>query len=652
MVPIRRCTLALALLTPLIITQPARPQCPNPPCATGTPLEGWVFVDWQIYGRVISLDGEPVAGARVRVDPNAGLQRVTTVLTDVQGEYRTHVQLDAALYPTLTVNVLATKPGYDDARETAEFKKIAQVRQIDLILESRKKNPDKLSAAALIARLAPRFTSPQVLDKIESRARKDYARGVDKLMVENDALRAAPLLAKAAGHDPGCANCAIMLGLAELWAGSLNSSLRRFEEIAKGQEQGPVAARLPEPLLVLGVIETWRDREDQAQARLAQALRISPNDPLVLEELGRAFLLDQQPETAAGYLDRAAKGSAPDAALLLARALVAEGDVGAAESEVKSYLAGRDVRRMPENVRKVFSAIQDRRQLESYSSAKSVLDQPLPELIKTFPELQGIEAAASQDPLGTILRSAGEKVRVHFKNFANISSLEHVEQQTLRPGGAVTSSLDKKFQYLMLVEPQDAGLDIHEYRTDLHGARIELAGLQGGFMITSGFASADLVLHPAYQSECGFRYLGRLQLNGRPVEVIAFAQKPRVARIFERFNCGGASILVLVQGFAWIDAETNRVLRLRTDLLKPAKEVRLKSQTTEIDYGEVHFGAVPVDFWLLRRVVVTIEWKGKSFRNLHQYSDFSLFNVQTDEKRKSAETPPASEPSVALAGPR
>jgi len=51
-----------------------------------------------------------------------------------------------------------------------------------------------------------------------------------------------------------------------------------------------------------------------------------------------------------------------------------EGDVGATEGAMKSYLAGRDVRDMAEDVRRVYGELQDRRQLEFYGSAKSVLD--------------------------------------------------------------------------------------------------------------------------------------------------------------------------------------------------------------------------------------------------------------------------------------
>jgi thiol:disulfide interchange protein len=38
-------------------------------------------------------------------------------------------------------------------------------------------------------------------------------------------------------------------------------------------------------------------------------------------------------------------------------------------------------------------------------------------------------------------------------------------------------------------------------------------------------------------------------------------------------------------------------------------------------------------FWLPREVKVTIGWKGRTFRNLHRYSNYRLFSVETYEKR-------------------
>ena len=50
----------------------------------------------------------------------------------------------------------------------------------------------------------------------------------------------------------------------------------------------------------------------------------------------------------------------------------------------------------------------------------------------------------------------------------------------------------------------------------------------------------------------------------------------------------------------------------------------------------MHFKDPANTYWLPREVVVTVQWKGKTFRNLHEYSDFHLFNVASTEKLKPA----------------
>jgi hypothetical protein len=53
----------------------------------------------------------------------------------------------------------------------------------------------------------------------------------------------------------------------------------------------------------------------------------------------------------------------------------------------------------------------------------------------------------------------------------------------------------------------------------------------------------------------------------------------------------------------------------------------------------VQFKDVPAPVSLPAQVTVTVQWKGKTYRNLHQYTDFKLFNTSVHEKRQ-AEAPP------------
>ena len=182
-------------------------------------------------------------------------------------------------------------------------------------------------------------------------------------------------------------------------------------------------------------------------------------------------------------------------------------------------------------------------------------------------------------------------------------------------------------------------MGLQEFRTDLKGQQTTPAGLDSGLMLTSGFASASVLFHPAYHSGATFRYLGTQSVKGRQCHVVAFAQKPEKAKSVERFNSNGEAVLVLHQGLAWIDKDSYKITRLRTDLLKPQAQVRLLRETTEINYDPVEFKQAGQVAWLPSEVAVTVQWWGRTFRNVHTYSDFKLFNTQTKDKVQQVATP-------------
>jgi hypothetical protein len=120
---------------------------------------------------------------------------------------------------------------------------------------------------------------------------------------------------------------------------------------------------------------------------------------------------------------------------------------------------------------------------------------------------------------------------------------------------------------------------------------------------------------------------------------VGFAQLPAKAKMFERFNTPGSTVLVLHQGVAWVDPSDSRIVRLRTDLLQPIPKVRLLRETTEIHYAMVSFKGVPAPVSLPADVAVTVQWKGRTFRNMHEYGDFKLFNTAAHERHVTPQAP-------------
>ena len=171
-------------------------------------------------------------------------------------------------------------------------------------------------------------------------------------------------------------------------------------------------------------------------------------------------------------------------------------------------------------------------------------------------------------------------------------------------------------------------------------------------MVTSGFSSASLIFHPAYQGQSTFRYLGRQEMDGVDAYVVAYAQIPGKSKLNGSFKSRDGFVTTFTQGLAWVNPQTYQIMRLRSDLLKPLPEVQLQRQTTDITYAAVRFRNMDGSYWLPRNVTVTVTWAHRRLRNEHEYSGFRAFSVAESQKignpkamtHETAETPARPKP--------
>jgi hypothetical protein len=628
---------ALGLLPAALRAQGVAPMAPQGPASEGaglTEVNTMVQKQWIVAGQVVTLDGNPVRAARVQVSPiNVGAE-FRTLDTNVQGEFRTDYFINSDFVKNLSVEVAVTKKGFRKAYTLVEVRNSDSMAwMVRVTLRDAAEDPALLSQADLVSTLAPRLKTLGAADGLSAAGEKDYARGAEEFLDRKRADRALPHFKKAAQRDPACAACLTMLGLAELEAGDWDSAHRDVGQAADKTLANRPRGR-PEPLLIYGVMESWRHEPKNASGFFFEALKLAPQDPLALQEIGRAQLALENWGSASDYLKQAvAAGAAPPVRLLLVQALLRGGDFDAANQEMARYLNGRDIKSMPLPVRELWAAVAEKKKIEAaYLKVKSDVNQPVDYLHRTVPELKDLVPASDQTPLDSILGAVGKQVEAYFHNFPNTVSLEEIHQEKLTHKGKVEGTLDQKFQYLCLAPQEETGLGFTEYRANMAGEKGLPQGLNDGYMLTSGFASASLIFHPTYQGEATFRYLGRQKIGGRDTFVLAFAQRPEKARLYGRFKMGETSMPTFSQGLAWVDAGSYEILRLRSDLLRPLLDVRLEKETTEIDFSENHFKSIAEAFWLPREVRVSVDWNGKSLRNRHAYSDFKLFNVGATER--------------------
>jgi len=264
-----------------------------------------------------------------------------------------------------------------------------------------------------------------------------------------------------------------------------------------------------------------------------------------------------------------------------------------------------------------------------YENARPLLDYPLPDLLRAAPELQGLEPAENQDELAFILDKAGEATEELLDRMPDLISREDITQAKLGDQGSAREQRRREFDYLILVHRQDAHVTMEEYRPGLEGTRLEAQDMEEGYMLTRGFASVWLHFLPSNRPASRFRYLGQQTDGGLRCYIVAFAQIPGWATVTGRVVNVVRSVLILYQGIAWIDEASFRIVRLRMDLLAPRPDIGLERQTTELHFGEIRLPQTVSPLWLPQEVVVTTGMNKRLYRNVHRYSDYRLFKVET-----------------------
>ncbi len=607
---------------------------------------------YTVYGKVQNMRRDPIRGAKVVVRSTKFAGAMRELHTDDRGEFSSEIKVSLEIAAGFEVDVKAEKHGYMPAHEIVDFGNAGTTWKLTITLCDLREDANLLFREDLIAGLAPRLRQLSSADGLSGKSTKDYERGVKAFLNEDDPLGAVSNFAKVAGRDPSCAACRTMWGLAQLAMNDWDGAERNFGE-AITTIRGDHGKARPEPDIAYGVMKTWGHELKKGADFLSEALNFAPQDPLALQELGRTQLALENWQDASDQLQKAiAAGAGRDAHLMYAEALLHLDRSREADRELTTYLARRDVKKMAPKIRQLWQEIQtEEREELALTGGIFSMDLSTDALIQTIPALKGLEPAADQSPLASILDEAGKRVADSFRDFPNTVSVEQVHQEKLQRRGKVAESQDQEFSYLWLMEPDPTGPGITEYRANKTGGAATQRGLEEGYMLTSGFTSAALYFHPFYRGEAQFRYLGRQKSDGREYYVVAFAQYPGKARVAGGFRVNGVPKSTYFQGLAWIDAGNYEIVRLRQDLLTPLPEIRLERQTTEINFGAVRFKKFTEEFWLPQRVSVAVDWSGKRLRNEHRYSNFELFNVSATENENQRRTPAAPAPKVET-GPR
>jgi VWFA-related protein len=262
-----------------------------------------------------------------------------------------------------------------------------------------------------------------------------------------------------------------------------------------------------------------------------------------------------------------------------------------------------------------------------YPEARTYVDLPLEQLVKQIPELKGLQPAQDQKQLPMILESTGRSVDDFIHNIGDLIADEDVIQEKLNPDGKIKAKQHVQDDYLILHHGYEWGAGA-EYRMDKNGKRLGAIGLEKGYLVTSGHALSCISFSTVTQSQSKFRYLGDMKIDTRDAYALAFAQRPGEASFTTTMRgTGRREADMLTQGILWVDKENFQILRMRSALLVPNKEIQLDQLTTEVTFSQLRLQDVASPLWLPSNADVYMEIGNGKYRNLHHYSNYRRYRV-------------------------
>jgi hypothetical protein len=259
------------------------------------------------------------------------------------------------------------------------------------------------------------------------------------------------------------------------------------------------------------------------------------------------------------------------------------------------------------------------------------------ELQQIVPELKGLQAAPDQQKLADLLDEVGAKTLDIARNTPNLISQETVIEKRQYAG-----ETRRDYDYLILAHTRGKIVDLDEYRVDLKsGEKFQtdevmerasrgLAALQAGRLpAIQGFATSWIDFAPGSRGQTAYRYLGEQKMGGQRTLVLAYAQRRASVISPATFSYQGETVPMYLQGVAWVDPSDFRIVRLRTDLLSTLDAVPLHRMTAVIQFGFMQIQQLPPSLFLPREVTVTFTVGGSTWREVHKYSKYRLFHVQS-----------------------
>ncbi len=235
---------------------------------------------------------------------------------------------------------------------------------------------------------------------------------------------------------------------------------------------------------------------------------------------------------------------------------------------------------------------------------------------------EGVACEMPQVLMGAELRS-----REFVNALERFTAKENVVQDELDRSGTPKHSAHRSFNYVAALErPRPNTIIMDELRDGSFG----LEDIPGSLAM-EGIPAVGVVFNEAYANDFNFTCEGLGEWKGQTAWQVRFEQKADRPSRIHGWMINNKIYPASMKGRAWLSADSYQLLHVETDLAEPIKPIKLEYQHMSIDYLPVAFPNKKSSLWLPASAQIFYKYRGHYGRQEHDFSDFTLFSVNTKD---------------------
>jgi hypothetical protein len=226
------------------------------------------------------------------------------------------------------------------------------------------------------------------------------------------------------------------------------------------------------------------------------------------------------------------------------------------------------------------------------------------------------------------LARARERVQTFFDQFSNVACTETLTQIVMGKNGKPAYRENSKYDYQFQANSDSGTVKVSESRNTRSPAFRDPGRT---LLITNGFASILLVVHPMYEASYTFEPEGEESIEGATLEKwrftpVAGGASPAALRL------RGRNYPLPLSGMLWIDPLTGVIVKLEAQVDSSLSDLGLSGMRSEVHYAAHTFHNPEETVWIPDSAAIDVETPHQHWRNLHRFTAYKRFNVDIHEE--------------------